>query len=528
MRYAHTVLGVVLIVTVMTAPAAAFSFTDDTLTGPADGYSSAFGSTVDVVHSGQHDHGEFFVSYSDGDLDSVEDWADDDPERTILAWNNDSNRVLVRAPDDDIFGGFFTAGLSLRPFVTQIALNREIQIVEPVDELTAESDYDRPPFSDLAWGGGEFSTSGVAFDEDASTETLGGARAATDLDRLGNGSMDTTIAVLDTGLNVNNTSADRTELYQDRITASKNFISNDSGLASVSTANDHGPWTVAAAAANATNNSYDGACPDCAVAVGKVMNDDGSGDIQQIVAGIEWASDNVSADVISLSLGSPVYSAVLAAEIREALTDGGVSAVVIAAGNGRQQVVHASRYVNSPADTQTQGVVTVAATNTTAPATAGSAFFSSVGPENGVSDLSDGATAGAQVDIAAPGMALSAPVYTQTGARENRSMSGTSMSTPFSAGAIAALIDSESSLKGDPGRVEDRVTETASPIPGAGVTEVGDGMLNGSNLATDDHPDESQFSARTADAVARDAANRQYSQSWAVRVALDAIEGGRV
>jgi subtilisin family serine protease len=247
--------------------------------------------------------------------------------------------------------------------------------------------------------------------------------------------------------------------------------------------------------------------------IGKVLGEGGSGSTSDIVDGLEWACDQHDADVVSMSLGSPVYSAALADEVEQCAESG--TLVVIAAGNSRQNP--AARFISSPADTvdgdqMSDGIVTVAATNVSAPSTAGSAYFSEVGPDSG-NDGSNGQTAGALPTIGAPGMTIQAPVAASPGGSVSYStLSGTSMATPLVSGAAAALISANESLRDNPGRLEQRLAAAANPMPGAGYTEVGAGMVSLEN-AVDESPDEDdvlddQRSARSLDAQARDAANR--------------------
>jgi len=65
--------------------------------------------------------------------------------------------------------------------------------------------------------------------------------------------------------------------------------------------NGHGTWCAGAIAAN---GKMVGVAPECDLYVVKVMKNDGTGDVKDIIAGLEWCLKN-DIDVISMSLGGP-------------------------------------------------------------------------------------------------------------------------------------------------------------------------------------------------------------------------------
>ncbi|MFD6951804.1 peptidase S8 [Nocardiopsis sp. TSRI0078] len=137
----------------------------------------------------------------------------------------------------------------------------------------------------------------------------------------------------------------------------------------------------------------------------KVLGDDGSGSYDDVVAGIEWVSQNAGPGAVAnLSLGGPA-SATLD-EAVESLADSGVF-VAVAAGNEGQDADN-----TSPGGAE--GVVTVGASD----ATDASAYFSNHGPA---------------VDVYAPGVDV---VSTIPGGG-TASYDGTSMASPHVAGAAA-------------------------------------------------------------------------------------------
>jgi len=298
-------------------------------------------------------------------------------------------------------------------------------------------------------------------------------------------------------------------LYQDRIGGAYDFVDDEPARANnsyrnVSHAGNHGDWTMSAVGADANNDSYDGIAPQSELFFGRVLGSDG-GNTGDIVAGLEWACTEQNVDVVSLSLGSPMYSAALDDAVTNCAEQGTV--VVIAGGNSAQtQPVG----LGSPADSigeepQADGIITVAATNASNASTAGAAFFSQRGPDPGAANSDITATRGAEPTVAAPGMSVE--VMTADG---KLTLSGTSMSTPIVAGA-AASIRSAYPQSSSADRIEQRIGQGAEPIPHAGTHEVGSGMLDVMQaLNTEPGADADYYSdqreARTAAAETRDAA----------------------
>jgi subtilisin family serine protease len=525
-------LALTVVISVFAVPALAASNDDaysDKKSAAVEKMDGLFGTTPGfVIRYGADQYPGFFIDYEDGERDTLVDWIDDSAERELIADDNSSNRILLSAPTADVLGGlrldgirprWFGSGLEGKSYVERIDVNVELDRTEPIQSPDNETDYS-PPAPTVR---GSWSSNGIAFNDNSENGNLSDVRAnisADDVDADGNG---TTVAVIDTGANIGDG-----QLYGNgskdsslRIAGAKNFITNESVNVSagdpdwsiVEDGNGHGSWVASAIAANASGTEHDGIAPGADLLIARALDDDGSGSTQDIVDAIEWAEEN-GADVISMSLGSPVYSPTMADEIEEAI-DGNVSLVIVAAGNSRQNP--AVRYVASPADAPVDGVITVAATNVSNASTAGSAYFSNVGPDTGTRDFSRGVTAGAGPDVAAPGMKVVAKTLTTGGTEQEVELSGTSMATPIVAGAVLLALDANENWAGETEQLETDIEESASPIPGAGVTEVGAGMINASQLVDDEQSDETQRESRDPDAEGRDAANRAYSDSKVVR-----------
>jgi serine protease AprX len=280
-----------------------------------------------------------------------------------------------------------------------------------------------------------------------------------DLDGLPNtySKTDATIAVIDTGVDRNHVD------LQGKIIGWKDYVNNqplpydDNG---------HGTHVAGiAAGAGKGNSAYTGVAPGASIVGIKVLNQNGSGNLSNVVAAIDWAITNKNTygiDIINLSLGTSGSS------------DGNDSAslavnrahqagilVVVAAGNsgpGRQTIGSpaAATYaftVGAMADPSDRG------------------FFLA-------SFSSRGTTADGRVkpDIVAPGYNITAPrANTSNG---YVSYSGTSMASPFVAGTAALIQDANPTLT--PTQIKSMMTTTAVEFgPSGKDIDYGFGNLRG-------------------------------------------------
>jgi subtilisin family serine protease len=464
----------------------------------------------------------FVVMLEDGAAEDLRTWAESGDGRTVVEMHDgwaviSAPPVLARdvgfpAALGSPFLAATTDPLSARPWVESVAPNLEHQYVEPESSLLEEDDYDAP---ELPLGAklstkptGAVNPKGIAFSSDANRTTMAESRAITGTDSTSRTGAGVTVAVIDTGVNTasgqifgNGSVGSNVRLDPD----SKNFITNETvyaeGRDAISDGNGHGTWVSSSIAANASGTVHDGIAPDAQILGLKALADDGSGSTADIVEAVRYAVDN-DADIISMSLGSPIYDPALASAIKYAEDNGVV--VVVAAGNSRQTV----RWTGSPADADY--AIAVAATNGKAPSDAESAYFSQIGPDPGVSDGSEGVTNGGGPDIAAPGMETVARVATTTGSTTNSTLSGTSMATPMVSGAIAVALEEHPDWT--PSQVRKWVRESARPMPNAGVTEVGAGMVSADRMVSKTVAPTDQADARTDTAVARDRFYRRLSE----------------
>ncbi|MFE4372965.1 S8 family peptidase [Streptomyces sp. NPDC056835] len=206
----------------------------------------------------------------------------------------------------------------------------------------------------------------------------------------------TTVYVIDTGVRIT---------HQDiagRASYGYDAVDNDS---TAQDGNGHGTHV----AANAAGTAY-GVAKKARIVAVRVLNNAGSGTTAQVVAGIDWVTNNHSGpSVANVSLGGGANAAIDTA-VQNSINSGVTYA--IAAGNSG---ANAQNY--SPA--RVADAITVGATTSTDARASYSNY-------------------GARVDLFAPGSAITSAWNTSDTATS--SISGTSMATPHVAGAAAVYL----------------------------------------------------------------------------------------
>ncbi|MEU9834002.1 S8 family serine peptidase [Streptosporangium sp. NPDC048047] len=238
----------------------------------------------------------------------------------------------------------------------------------------------------------------------------------------------TTVAVLDSG--VDTTHPD----LAGRIADSRSFVEGQEMT------DHHGHGTHVAATVGGSGAGSDGTrkgvAPGARLVIGKVLDDSGSGDASDIIAGMEWAATEEKAKIISMSLGgNPTDGTDPLSQSVNDLSASTGALFVIAAGN-------------SGPGKETIGTPGAAASALTVAATDKSdrlADFSSRGPR-----AVDGAL---KPDITAPGVGIVAARAAGTSLGSpvdalHTSLNGTSMATPHVAGAAALLAQEHPSWDG--------------------------------------------------------------------------------
>jgi subtilisin len=218
----------------------------------------------------------------------------------------------------------------------------------------------------------------------------------------------TVVAVLDTGCDL-----DHRDL-KDQIKAARDFTGSRSGP---DDRNSHGTWCCGCVAAAENDWGLVGVAPAAKLLVGKVLSDGGSGGVDGIAGGIDWATEN-GADVISMSLGGDAPDSYMPPAIDRAIKAGVI--VIAAAGNAGPREGTDGYPARYP------GVISVAAHDSSDK----TARFSS---------------RGRSVFVTAPGVDTRSTI---PGPGDGRfgTMSGTSMATPHVAGLAALWVAAHPSI----------------------------------------------------------------------------------
>ena len=227
------------------------------------------------------------------------------------------------------------------------------------------------------------------------------------------------VAILDTGVDYNHPDLiDAIHPYRSKNNLDpsrvRDFTGSPHGAMDIS---GHGTHCAGIVGARQNGMGFVGIAPKCEIIVGKVLADDDQGQWDWIVQGIKWALKQ-KADIISLSLGSPVSDPKVFEVIHKALQQG--TFIICAAGN--QGSIY-SNSIDYPG--RYGGVITVGA-------------HDEHGQPTGFSSR------GGEVDFLAPGKDILSTWP------NNRYMflDGTSMAAPFVAGVAALCLSKHQGNKG--------------------------------------------------------------------------------
>ncbi|MFH8340693.1 S8 family serine peptidase [Streptomyces sp. AM6-12] len=242
-----------------------------------------------------------------------------------------------------------------------------------------------------------------------------GTRSAWDAGLTGKG---VTVAVLDSGADLTHPD------LAGRISRSESFVDGEE----VADRDGHGTHVTSTVGGSgaASGGKEKGVAPDATLAVGKVLDDAGSGSESQIIAGMEWAARDVHARIVSMSLGSsePGDGTDPMSQALDSLSQETGALFVVAAGN-----------TGAPSSISSPGAADAALTVGAVDSADQPASFTSEGPRTGDDAL--------KPDLSAPGVdILAARSQLTDGSGYYTTMSGTSMATPHVAG-VAALLAQE-------------------------------------------------------------------------------------
>lgn len=481
---------------------------------------------------------------SQDDLASLEQWANASEDRVYVESFNATNAALIGVAREDIKPGLTSSNawipggessISSLGYVTAWSWDRRVEYAEPIKHPESEDAHQKPAgsFAAEALKGAEYTAGQMAYDEDAPDSNLTHSRELVGADRVSATGDGVTVAVIDSGVNFGNGSlyGNGTAGSDMRVTDAYDYVDSEEPnlsanrselpdeLAKMDDPNGHGSWV-----SSAVLNADSGVAPNASLMAYRALNSEGEGSTSDIRAAIERANAQ-GADIIVMSLGSPVYSEGMADALRYSLSeDGNVTGAFIAVGNSYTT----TRYVSSPADVE--GVIGVSATNAVNASTAQKAYFANVGPDSGF-DGSDRQTRGVRPDTAAPGMSIAAPVFTAPsadgGTRTTERLSGTSMATPIAGGVGALLLDAEPGLKGSPTEFRERVVNSGAHTPEIGTTQANGGMVNASRAITGSWDTDAPDRDLPDDTEGRDAGNQFLAGDYGTKIAgISKFTGG--
>ncbi|NHN49976.1 S8/S53 family peptidase [Halostella sp. JP-L12] len=451
------------------------------------------------------------VKHDADSADSVRTWVDDNEDRRILSEHSQLDMMTVVAPRPHVTGGRFGSGLAHKSYVSMVDLNIVASLPDPLGALDDSSAWDfglsRTQRTVTKASGqldaGVPSSSGVAFNEDATVSPMQQVREASYATGHGVDTSTLTIGVIDSGLNAGAVFEDGSGNTR-ILDQSKDHISNttvaEGGLSVLSDGAGHGTFVTSQMAANASDSTYDGFLPAADILALRALDDDGSGSTDDIVGALEYLLTlNVTPDAVCMSLGSPLFSQAIADAVA-AVVEAGIP-VFVAVGNDRFGTI----WTASPSDAD--DALGVTATTATVDETKRKvAYFANTGPDPGTLDDSGGNTSGTRPDIGAPGMEVEA--MTPDGKKVK---SGTSMAAPDVAAAAALLQGATGGLA--PADIYDRLRTYARPAPKIAEAEMKHGLLDVDAAINETEPDQTQAEAMNADAQARDAEFRALSNA---------------
>ena len=291
------------------------------------------------------------------------------------------------------------------------------------------------------------------------------------------------VAVIDSGINTTHNA------LKGRVLVTRDFTGGD-GLDHYGHGTHVAAIIAGQAGKTAETGDYRGIAPGAYLLNLRVLGDDGSGTVSDVIEAIDWTIAHrreYNVRVINLSLGAPVLQPYRDDPICEAVERAARAGlvVVVAAGNFGQTVDGKSVYggITSPANSPYSIAVGAIDTHDTAQRSDDTlAAFSSKGPTRYDLIL--------KPDLAAPGRHIRSAesvgsylskTYPErhvsgTGANAVMQLSGTSMSAGFVSGAAALVLDGRESLT--PSDTKAALQLTSTFMPAAGLVGAGAGMIN--------------------------------------------------
>src|SRR3954468_2998548 len=319
----------------------------------------------------------------------------------------------------------------------------------------------------------------------ADAETIGADQAWAGSDEVkAQSGKGITVAVIDSGINITHNA-----FAKNRVLFTKDFTGGDG-----QDHYGHGTHVAAIIAGQAgktlDQKDYRGIAPGAYLLNLRVLGDDGSGTVSDVIEAIDWTiahRRDYNVRIINLSLGAPVLQPYrddpLCEAVERAVRAGLV--VVVAAGNYGRTADGKSVYgaITSPANSPYAIAVGAIDTHDTAQRSDDTlASYSSKGPTRYDMVMKpDLAAPGSHIRSAEAADSYLARTYparhvSGTGANAVIQLSGTSQAAGFVSGAAALVLDARGSLR--PAETKAALQLTSTFMPSAGIVGGGAGMIN--------------------------------------------------
>jgi len=272
---------------------------------------------------------------------------------------------------------------------------------------------------------------------------------------------DVKIAILDTGLNVNNPALNQTMTQQSRIIGKWNFFQRNEDVLDD---NGHGTEVAGIIGSNGLFGYMQGVAPNSKFLIGKILDHNSIGTVETLIQGIDWAMEN-DADVINLSLGK-VVSNLTSPEVEAVnfAVESGVL-VCVSAGNARgiEEFGYSDLYTVLSPGISSKAVTVGAIDNNNILYEHSSAGPVAINFDSKTSDfLYDSipkTTTWLKPDVVAPGVLLNT---TSANGKDLNVVSGTSYATAVVSGLCLLLIQQYNYA--DPSLVKSSLIKTCTPI----------------------------------------------------------------
>ena len=290
-----------------------------------------------------------------------------------------------------------------------------------------------------------------------------------------------TVALIDTGIADVPDLAGRVLPVTDDVTGATSPCENLSGEPSCADSYGHGTFVAGLIAGNgaASNGKWKGAAPGANLVSIKIAGADGSADVSNVIAGIQFAvsfKDKYGIKVLNLSLGTDSTQSYHVDPLNYAVEkawDSGIAVVVSAANLGP-----GAGTISKPGDDPL--VITVGAEDDRGTSSLNDdqvPNFSSRGPTaaDGLAKPDVVAPGAHVISLRAPGSAIDTqfPTYVDGSYRKG---SGTSMATGVTSGVVALMIQANPTMV--PDRIKYALSSTARPVATTDPMVVGAGVID--------------------------------------------------